>query len=295
MPPISESHFWFIISGAVLVFVGYGFWQWAYWRRQHSLLAAIPETVVKIRRDGKIVHSSRQGCLDMHLLRCVIQPQGIYSSHLDQVWETGKKHSFECPVEYGGHCCQYIEVQLLPCERDHVLITLRNITERKQRETQLQQLCHHDQLTGLYNRTYFEHVTQRWAREDYPIGFIICDVDGLKAVNDQQGHLAGDVLIRETAELLRRCVRREDSVIRLGGDEFLIVLPRAAEAVVEGVCERIQSGLRFYNSGRPQFEIGLSLGCAAMHKPEDDIRSVLDAADKRMYQAKPACGRNCRG
>jgi len=99
--------------------------------------------------------------------------------------------------------------------------SIRDITERKQAEERLKYLSLHDPLTGLYNRTYFEQELNRLEGGRYhPIGVIVCDVDGLKLINDTLGHDAGDRLLLAAAGVIKDSFRKGDMVARIGGDEF---------------------------------------------------------------------------
>jgi PAS domain S-box-containing protein len=101
---------------------------------------------------------------------------------------------------------------------------IRDITERKEFEEKLQYQSTHDNLTGLYNRSYYEAEMVRLQRSRlFPISLIVVDVDGLKKVNDTQGHNVGDVLLRQAAQVMQTTFRPEDMIARIGGDEFVVI------------------------------------------------------------------------
>ncbi len=110
-----------------------------------------------------------------------------------------------------------------------VISMVVNVTERKLAEERVAFLAYHDKLTGLPNRTLFEEMlgtaVARARRHDTSVGVLYLDLDNFKLVNDSLGHAAGDELLIELAERLRRCTRETDIVARQGGDEFLVLLP----------------------------------------------------------------------
>lgn len=164
---------------------------------------------------------------------------------------------------------------------------VRNITERKQTEDKLKFMSSHDSLTGLHNRSYFEQELVKLERSrHFPLSIVMVDVDDLKAINDRLGHVAGDVLLRQAAVLLRETFRCGDVVARIGGDEFAVLLPDTDEQSVQEVVVRIREGLRLWNDSHST-PINLSLGVAVA----EDGRQLLEAlktADQRMYQDKLA-------
>lgn len=143
----------------------------------------------------------------------------------------------------------------------------------------------HDALTGLYNRNFFIEWQQASGEDDFPLGVVMADIDGLKQVNDSQGHRVGDKVIVAAAGILRTCLRQEDIVIRLGGDEFLLLLPKASPAVVDHICTRIRSRLVVRNAGTEEAPLGLSLG-GVVAVAKADLAMAINEADKAMYLEK---------
>lgn len=168
----------------------------------------------------------------------------------------------------------------------------RDMSERRALEEELQHRALHDDLTGLGNRTLFServaHALLRGAREQRQVAVIFLDLDGFKAVNDSQGHGAGDELLVEVAARLRRSTRPEDSVARLGGDEFGILVEGTHvldDAV--GVAERVLVCLAAPVTVRGRdFLVGASAGVALAAAGEADPDEVLRHADLAMYRAK---------
>ncbi|HAS74966.1 MAG TPA: hypothetical protein DCS67_12545, partial [Clostridiales bacterium UBA8960] len=123
---------------------------------------------------------------------------------------------------------------------DIVHASVRDITGRKLMEQKLSHLSYHDQLTGLYNRRYFEEEFIRLNVErNLPLTLMMTDVDGLKLVNDSFGHGVGDQLLIKVSELLLKGCRSDDLVARIGGDEFVILLPKTSASEAEEIAGRI--------------------------------------------------------
>jgi diguanylate cyclase (GGDEF)-like protein len=148
-----------------------------------------------------------------------------------------------------------------------------------------------DQLTGLYNyRWMVESVgreIQRAQRHGNDLGLIMIDLDGLKAVNDRFGHQAGDALLRHAAGKITAALRQIDSAARIGGDEFVVLLPATDLAGARNVARRIVTAIRTDAPliGRRPLPVAASLGVAQWREGWDE-KQLLKAADKAMYSAK---------
>ncbi|MDZ7762181.1 MAG: diguanylate cyclase [Desulfovermiculus sp.] len=169
-----------------------------------------------------------------------------------------------------------------------VLVSIVDITERKNFEEQLKYLSLHDQMTGLYNRAYLENELQRLQNSrDFPITIINVDVDGLKLVNDTLGHDHGDDLLKLCAKMLQESFRGSDIVARAGGDEFVILLPRTELQTGEKIVQRIQFKTKNYNQvHKGQMPLSLSIGLACADNEQHDLIEVLKQADDLMYRDK---------
>jgi len=172
-------------------------------------------------------------------------------------------------------------------ETSKFVVSLLDITERKHIEQQLKYLSFHDSLTGLYNRAFFEEEMRRLGNERYqPIGIIMCDVDGLKLVNDTLGHHAGDELLVAASNIIKDCFRKSDIVARIGGDEFAVILPNSDRNVVKRACSNIQNALAKYNTRNTKYAINLSIGFAVREEPCVNIDELFKEADNNMYREK---------
>lgn len=170
----------------------------------------------------------------------------------------------------------------------------RDVTEQKRMEEQLRYFSLHDPLTGLYNRAYFEEEMRRCAGGRYrPIGLIVCDVDGLKLVNDTLGHDAGDSLLIAAAQVIRKCFREGDAVARIGGDEFAVLMPNSTCSVVDNACRRIREEIGKYNRANPELPLSISIGYSH-HSSPVNMSDLFKEADNNMYREKLHSGQSAR-
>jgi diguanylate cyclase (GGDEF)-like protein/PAS domain S-box-containing protein len=185
-------------------------------------------------------------------------------------------------IEIGGRRC--------------ILTALRDITERKRLETELERLAHHDALTGLPNRVLIEdrleQVLALARRHDRAVAVMMVDLDRFKDVNDTFGHRIGDQVLVAAARHLESCLRKSDSVGRMGGDEFVIVLGEVQDfRGAARVAQRILAAFAkpFHVEGH-EVRSGLSIGISVRPVDGDDVEALLKHADAAMYRAKAASG-----
>lgn len=191
---------------------------------------------------------------------------------------------------------RWLHYQLVPVE-DGVALILRDITERRDAQRQLAQMARHDMLTGLANRRHFEEqlaaAAARAGRSGAPLALLYLDLDGFKRVNDNLGHEAGDQLLVAVAQRLKAGVRASDTVSRLGGDEFTVILEDAgSDADRLQQCERLLDALsRPHRLGGREVLATPSIGIA-VYRPGESLEALRQRADAAMYEAKRA-GKAC--
>jgi diguanylate cyclase (GGDEF)-like protein/PAS domain S-box-containing protein len=175
-----------------------------------------------------------------------------------------------------------------------VIGSLRDVSERKAETEALQYQALHDSLTGLANRTFLqerlEETIRAGEREMKPCAVLLMDLDGFKSVNDSLGHQAGDRLLLQVAERMRRVLRKADTVARYGGDEFAVV-PWGATDVSRAVliAEKILNAMdQPFTIDDQSISVSLSIGIAAFPQHADDAPTLIRRADVAMYTAKRA-------
>jgi diguanylate cyclase (GGDEF)-like protein len=154
-----------------------------------------------------------------------------------------------------------------------------------------------DPLTGVFNRRHLEsrleEELQRSRRHSHSLAFLMLDIDDFKQINDSYGHLAGDAVVRDVADILRRSVRVFDVCARFGGDEFAIIMPGSGIESANMVAARIRDLIETYHpteAGLENLKLTVSIGLAVA-SPDMSIRELIDHADRAMFAAKHA-GKN---
>ncbi|MEA1976109.1 MAG: diguanylate cyclase, partial [Bacillota bacterium] len=183
-------------------------------------------------------------------------------------------HAFQLKLENGaiGICTIY-----------------NDISKRVIEEEKIKYLSTHDRLTGIYNRNYYQAELERLNKSrKLPISVIIADIDKLKYVNDNYGHIEGDNYIKNVVDIIKDTLRGEDIFARIGGDEFAIILTETSKEESEMIINRINEKL---NKISPNFEykIGVSMGVATEKGEKGSLEMLVIEADNKMY-----CNKNTK-
>lgn len=171
--------------------------------------------------------------------------------------------------------------------------------ELKRANDNLRELAYRDELTGLYNHRYFREVLdaeiERSHRYKRQLSLLLLDLDHFKNVNDTQGHLAGDHVLKEVSRLMSGLVRRSDILARYGGEEFAILLPETAESGAKVFAQRVRRGIEqhHFSYNNQEIQVTVSIGSASMCDDQSNVTAtdLISSSDQALYEAKRK-GRN---
>lgn len=165
------------------------------------------------------------------------------------------------------------------------VLVFRDVTEEQRRMDEIEYLSFHDQLTGLYNRRFFERKIQDWDRaKNLPLSIMMADLNNLKLVNDTFGHAVGDQFLTRTAQIFQKVCRARDVIARWGGDEFVFLLPKTTSEEADLVASKIERALQ--NEEIESISISVALGWATKTMANEDLGSIFKSAENNMYRAK---------
>jgi len=263
-----------------------------------ALIEAYPDFILRLDHEGTILWL--KAARDFHLALPIGEmligrnigeflPDNLTDRilyYVEETWQSKKNQSFEFEIQIDDQL-RHREMRFVSCRHGDILAIVRDITDRKQMEQQLRYIGLHDPVTGLYNRLYFEEEMLRLEDcRQCPVGLIVCDLDGLKLVNDTLGHSQGDALLKATAHVIRSCFRTSDVVARIGGDEFAILMPFSDIEATEQACRRIRTASNEYSQSNPLIPISISVGMANKSDPTVSMNAVFKEADNNMYREK---------
>lgn len=220
--------------------------------------------------------------------------QALKSGQAQQVTE----ETFWCREE-GSFLVEYTCTPIFKRDRfTGVVVTFRDISQRKKTEEQILRLAHYDPVTDLPNRTLFldrlDYEIKKSHRANKPLALMFIDLDHFKEINDTLGHDVGDLLLRDAALRLRSCVRETDTVARMGGDEFTVILSELDDAetvqrVAQAILTRLAEPFRIDNEIA---YVSASIGITVYPQDGTRLEQLLKNADQAMYAAKHQ-NRNC--
>lgn len=222
----------------------------------------------------------------------VKQPDGTLSKEkTDSIYETTRKNiksKYEWWYQKSDGTLLPVEIMLTSIRLNGKKVfhgLCRDVSDRKQMEQKLEYLSYHDQLTGLYNRRFFEEELKRLnVPRNFPLTIIMADVNGLKLINDSFGHAVGDKLLKKVAEVMAKGCRADDIIARLGGDEFIILLPKTDEDQTEQIVKRIKAAALVEKID--SIDISVSFGWESKNNDQVEIQEVFKKAEDHMYKKK---------
>jgi diguanylate cyclase (GGDEF)-like protein/PAS domain S-box-containing protein len=167
-----------------------------------------------------------------------------------------------------------------------ILCMLEDVDDRRRAEEEILYLSYYDQLTGLYNRRFYVEELHRIDTErNLPITLVMGDVNGLKLTNDAFGHLAGDRLLQHIADVIKKQCRSDDIIARIGGDEFILLLPRTGYEQAEKLVDRVRAAIAEEDICHPVV-CSVSFGWDTKKEASEDIGKIYINAEDHMYRHK---------
>jgi diguanylate cyclase (GGDEF)-like protein len=216
-----------------------------------------------------------------------VLPNPIYKKAIRSIEKTlsnDSVESFDYCLDFNGKK-KHFETRMVKSETDEVLAIVRDITSRKKEEELIMKLSYRDQLTGLYNRQYFDQYLIDLEEEGYlPISIIMLDVNGLKLTNDAFGLLVGDQLLMRVSEIILELCPENATIARIGGDEFAIVIKdmtnEDSERLVDQIYERVN------NEKVENVIVSVSIGWESRINYEASLRDIYIKAENHMFRKK---------
>ena len=271
----------------------------------HALLEAAPDAVLVVDAAGLVVRVNAQleallGYGREELVGRSVERLVPAAERLHHARWRERYNGAPTRRRMGGHALEVkavrrdgtevpVEITLAQVRLGDTCLTiavLRDLSDRRKLEEHLLFLSTHDTLTGLANRSAFdEALTRLDERGPHPIAVVMVDLDGLKRVNDECGHAAGDALLRRVATVLKSTFRSTDLVARIGGDEFAVLAPGRDASASQLLGARVQKAVDAHNAGYAGDPLSISVGIAVANTGVP-VSNALQDADARMYAMK---------
>jgi len=216
-----------------------------------------------------------------------IMPEHIAETSIQKIkiaieLSTAQLYEYELDLPNG---MSYYEARFSRLSDTSVITILRDVTELKKRQNDIEYMSYHDHLTDLYNRRFFEAELERLDTErNYPLTLAVIDINGLKMVNDAFGHTEGDHLIRTIADIIKIECRADDIIARTGGDEFVIILPRTSEDNAKKIMNRIDDTID--EKEIKSYCLSIAIGYETKSTKSQVIQDVILKAEEKMYHNK---------
>lgn len=267
--------------------------------RNSAIIAALPDMLFVINKDCIFTDFQATNMSELYVKEDFLGKNiyelfphyiaDIAKIKIQSALENGRTESLEYQLDMPNGIESY-ELRIARINDNEVIAIARNVTEEKELEGKLINLSYHDQLTGLYNRRFFEEELRRLdVPRNLPLTIVMADVNGLKLINDSFGHKAGDELLKDIANIMRKGCREDDIISRISGDEFVIILPQTNEKEAESVIRRLRrlsADEKYSNQKLSHMELSVSFGLGTKHTIDTNISEVLKRAEDNMYAHK---------
>lgn len=211
-----------------------------------------------------------------------------------EIIETGKGMTYTIEINEDG-IQEFFQIIKQPLFNEKGLVTgiiglINNVTEYELLKKMLKEQAETDELTGLYNRSYLREFIKTHSDDRYPLSIISADCDGLKKINDTYGHTAGDEYIKAAVSLFKTVLPQESIMFRVGGDEFVIMLPSTSKAEALLAVKQLKDKEKlFFIESQP---LSISFGVSTMNSRMDDFHMCIAESDRNMYLEKRSCRKN---
>ncbi len=230
----------------------------------------------------RLFNYKRQDIIGKRILEVVPELESYWIEVFGSVALTGEPKYFE---NYSKSSGKFLSTYAYSPKRGQFAVLISDITERIKKEKEIKYLSYNDQLTKVYNRRYYEEKLQELDQEEYyPLSLILGDVNGLKLVNDSFGHQVGDKLLVKVSDILSKACRTKDIITRIGGDEFVIILPNTTNEQAKNVIERIN--ILTENEQINAIDVSISFGYGTKVDNTISMDSLFKQIEDDMYRNK---------
>ena len=265
--------------------------------RTQALLDAIPDVILRFSLDGVLLEQKKgadmrtTASFENHIGRHIDEftPADIadkVTRSMREAAATRTTQQFEYEVAAASGVVYHREMRVVADAAGEAIGIIRDITRRREMENELKHMGLTDQATGLNNRVFFENELRRLDDARYlPLGVIVCDIDGLKFINDTLGRDSGDKLIAAAAYMIAACCGTGAVVARIGGGEYGIILANTTQAAVEETCERIRAAVADYRDTN-KMPLSVSVGMSLCTDGQTTLNDTFKTADRNMYREK---------
>ena len=210
------------------------------------------------------------------------QTEQYFIEHYENVALSGKTEIFE---GYSKSVDMYLKIIAYKIDDDKMAVVMEDISDNRKKQEEILHISYHDSLTGLFNRRYYEDKLEALDNpKNYPLTIVMSDINGLKLINDAFGHTSGDELLKLAANLIKNSTRKSDLIARIGGDEFVIVMPNTSGIQAGKIIDEINK--KAENVTVESIQLSISFGFATKTKIKEDIHKVFRSAEDLMYRVK---------